>query len=71
MAFAFTRLYFRILQGLHADGASLHMWKSYFRRGIVYGIDEYDKVGLEEARIRPIIGNSVIKRWLSYATSTI
>lgn len=30
---------------------SLRMWKDYFPRGIVYGLDIYDKTSLEEDRI--------------------
>jgi hypothetical protein len=35
-----------------AGGESLRMWKAYFRKAIVYGIDIYDKKALEENRIR-------------------
>lgn len=33
-------------------GASLRMWKHYFPRAQIYGMDLYDKSGLEEPRIR-------------------
>lgn len=33
-------------------GASLRMWKHYFRRGLVHGLDVYDKQGLDEPRLR-------------------
>lgn len=33
-------------------GASLRMWKRYFRRGIVHGLDVYDKDGIDEPRLR-------------------
>lgn len=38
-------------------GASLRMWKSYFRRGSIYGIDIYDKSALEEKRIKIFQGD--------------
>lgn len=33
-------------------GASLRMWKSYFRKGYIYGMDIYDKSALQEKRIK-------------------
>ena len=33
-------------------GASLRMWKKYFKRGLINGIDIYDKKKIEEKRIR-------------------
>jgi 8-demethyl-8-alpha-L-rhamnosyltetracenomycin-C 2'-O-methyltransferase len=33
-------------------GSSLRMWKHFFPRGLVYGIDLYDKSALDEQRIR-------------------
>lgn len=38
-------------------GASLRMWKSYFRRAMVYGVDIVDKGGLEQQRIVPFQGD--------------
>jgi hypothetical protein len=32
-------------------GASLRMWKSYFRRGQIFGLDLHEKSGLQESRI--------------------
>lgn len=40
-----------------AGGGSLRMWKSYFRRGIVVGIDLFDKPGVAEPRIRTLAGS--------------
>ncbi len=40
-----------------AGGASLAMWKHYFRRGLVYGLDIFDKSGLAEPRLRPVKGS--------------
>lgn len=38
-------------------GASLRMWKHYFRRGLVYGLDISDKSGIAEPRLRTIQGD--------------
>jgi 8-demethyl-8-alpha-L-rhamnosyltetracenomycin-C 2'-O-methyltransferase len=38
-------------------GASLRMWKSFFRRAMVYGVDIVDKSGLEQQRIVPFQGD--------------
>ena len=37
-------------------GASLRMWKAYFPQARIFGIDVYDKSGLEEDRIRIFTG---------------
>lgn len=41
----------------HAGGGSLRMWKNYFPRGIVYGMDIYDKSPSEESRINTVVGS--------------
>jgi hypothetical protein len=38
-------------------GASLKMWKRYFHRGTVFGLDVYDKSGLDQPRLTTIIGD--------------
>ncbi|MBZ4319372.1 class I SAM-dependent methyltransferase [Streptomyces huiliensis] len=38
-------------------GASLRMWKHYFRRGTVYGLDIYEKHGIAEPRLHPLRGD--------------
>jgi hypothetical protein len=40
-----------------AGGASLRMWKAFFPRARVFGIDVYDKRAVEEPRIRVLQGN--------------
>lgn len=40
-----------------AGGESLRMWKHYFRRGLVYGMDIYPKNGVEETRVHVIRGD--------------
>lgn len=40
-----------------SGGASLRMWKHYFRRGIVYGLDIYDKSHVAEPRVRVLQGD--------------
>ena len=37
-------------------GASLRMWKAYFPKSRIYGIDVYDKRALEEPRLRTFQG---------------
>ena len=47
--------------GGHTDvrsgGASLRMWKRYFQRGQIYGLDLYDKSAFEEHRIKIFRGD--------------
>ncbi|NQE71080.1 Mycinamicin VI 2''-O-methyltransferase [Nocardia gamkensis] len=38
-------------------GASLRMWKQYFRRGLVFGLDYFDKSGIAEPRLQPLRGD--------------
>lgn len=40
-----------------AGGASLRMWKQYFRRGLIIGLDYFDKSGIAEPRIQPVRGD--------------
>ncbi|MFV2109773.1 class I SAM-dependent methyltransferase [Micromonospora sp. LOL_015] len=40
-----------------AGGASLRMWKHYFPRGMVYGLDVYDKSVLDEPRLVTLRGD--------------
>jgi hypothetical protein len=40
-----------------AGGGSLRMWKNYFPRGLVYGMDIYDKSPSQESRITTVIGS--------------
>lgn len=40
-----------------AGGQSLHMWKAFFPRGEIYGLDLYDKSQLAETRIHPRQGD--------------
>ena len=39
-------------QNSELGGASLRMWKKYFNKSRIYGIDIYDKSGLDESRIK-------------------
>ncbi|MEP6794896.1 MAG: class I SAM-dependent methyltransferase, partial [Saprospiraceae bacterium] len=41
----------------HMGGDSLRMWKSYFPKGIITGIDIYDKTDLAENRIHIYTGD--------------
>ena len=40
-------------------GHSLRMWKSYFRKGVIYALDIHDKSALQEKRIRIFKGSQV------------
>lgn len=40
-----------------AGGESLRMWKHYFRRGLIYGLDIVEKNGVEESRLRVLQGD--------------
>src|SRR5213594_4177835 len=47
-----------------AGGESLKMWKRFFPRGRIYGIDIYDKSALEERRIRMFRGDQADPQFL-------
>jgi hypothetical protein len=40
-----------------AGGGSLRMWKRLFRRAMIYGVDIFDKSGVDEQRIRTVQGD--------------
>ncbi|MFQ6329972.1 class I SAM-dependent methyltransferase [Nocardia sp. CWNU-33] len=44
-------------QAPNVGGASLRIWKQYFRRGMVYGLDYFDKSGIAEPRLQPLQGD--------------
>ncbi|MFI6026217.1 class I SAM-dependent methyltransferase [Amycolatopsis magusensis] len=44
-------------QDPNSGGASLKMWKHYFRRGTVYGMDLFPKNGVAEPRVTTVIGD--------------
>jgi demethylmacrocin O-methyltransferase len=46
-------------------GASLRMWKKFFRKGKIFGIDIYDKSALQEKRIKIFQGNQTDEIFLS------
>lgn len=41
----------------HAGGASLRVWKTFFPKSDIFGIDVYDKKAIEEARITTFQGD--------------
>jgi hypothetical protein len=45
-------------------GASLRMWKHYFCRGMVYGMDLFDKSGVSEPRMRAVRGDQRVPEYL-------
>ncbi|AEV71615.1 hypothetical protein MycrhN_0987 [Mycolicibacterium rhodesiae NBB3] len=42
---------------IDAGGESLRMWKHYFRRGLIYGLDIFTKTGVEESRVSVVQGD--------------
>jgi hypothetical protein len=54
---AFRKRAIKILEIGVATGASLRMWKAYFRKGLVGGLDIVDKHSLAESRIQIFRGD--------------
>ncbi|MFJ3235794.1 hypothetical protein [Streptomyces sp. NPDC086787] len=54
-------------KAVDAGGESLRMWKHYFRRGMIYGLDIFDKSGLAEPRVQLLQGDQgdqeFLRRW--------
>ena len=42
---------------IDAGGESLRMWKHYFRRGLIYGLDIFEKTGVVESRLNVLQGD--------------
>lgn len=51
--------------GAKDGGGSLRMWKQYFPRGLVFGIDVLDKTPIEEQRIRTFQGDQADEQFLA------
>lgn len=47
-----------------AGGESLRMWKHYFRRGLIYGLDFFAKTGIAESRLHVLQGDQGDERFL-------
>jgi hypothetical protein len=45
-------------------GESLRMWKHYFRRALIYGLDIYPKTGIAESRLQVLCGDQGDERFL-------
>ena len=54
-----------------AGGASLRMWKRFFPRGHIYGVDVYDKSALQESRITIFRGSQRDPAFLRATAATI
>jgi hypothetical protein len=54
-----------------SGGASLRMWKRYFPRGQIFGLDIHDKSALNEDRIRIFQGSQDDSEFLSEVVSQI
>lgn len=52
-------------------GESLRMWKHYFPRGLIHGLDLYDKTPLEEPRIRTFVGDQSDRAFLAELAARI
>lgn len=54
-----------------AGGNSLRMWKAYFPRAGVYGIDIYEKRGLGEDRVKIFQGSQVDETFLRHLVASV
>jgi len=54
-----------------SGGAALRMWKAFFRKGRIYGIDTNDKSLLEEPRIRIFQGSQADPEFLRWVIEQI
>ena len=52
-------------------GGSLRMWRTYFPRGRIYGIDACDKSPHDERRIKTFMGSQVDEQFLEELVRTI
>jgi demethylmacrocin O-methyltransferase len=52
-------------------GESLRMWKHYFRRGLIYGLDIFEKPHLAESRLHVLQGDQGDERFLDSMASRI
>jgi 23S rRNA U2552 (ribose-2'-O)-methylase RlmE/FtsJ len=55
----------------HSGGPSLRMWKSYFPKSRIYGVDIYDKSPHDEDRIRTFVGDQSDEEFLTKLISEI
>lgn len=51
-------------QNQNLGGESLRMWKNYFINSKIYGLDIFEKKGIDEKRIRTFKGSQVDKEFL-------
>lgn len=54
-----------------SGGRSLRMWKRYFPKSNIFGIDIHDKTGIEEARIKTFKGDQGDTEFLSMVAEKI
>ncbi|MBI2810511.1 MAG: class I SAM-dependent methyltransferase [Candidatus Melainabacteria bacterium] len=54
-----------------SGGASLRMWKQYFSKGNIFGIDINDKSGIDETRIKTFQGDQSDSKFLSSVAEKI
>lgn len=49
---------------IDGGGESLRMWKHYFRRGLIYGLDIFEKTGVAESRVNVLQGDQGDEKFL-------
>ncbi|GDY32014.1 hypothetical protein GTS_36470 [Gandjariella thermophila] len=52
-------------EGRSTGGGSLLMWRRYFPRAVVFGMDIFDKSGLDQPRIKTLRGDQNNADWLT------
>ncbi|MFD0900466.1 hypothetical protein [Actinomadura sediminis] len=52
-------------EGRSTGGGSLLMWRRYFPRALIFGIDVFDKSGLDQPRIKTLRGDQNDAEWLA------
>lgn len=58
-------------QNPKAGGNSLRMWKAYFTKGHIFGIDIYDKTYHDEKRIKTFKGSQIDEEFLKHVVTKI
>ena len=58
-------------EGATTGGSSLRMWKQYFKKGNVFGIDINDKSGVDESRIKTFRGDQSDPAFLRQVAKSI
>ncbi|MCE6995351.1 class I SAM-dependent methyltransferase [Saccharothrix sp. S26] len=51
-------------EGRDTGGGSMLMWRRYFPRAVIFGMDIFDKSGLDQPRIKTLRGDQNDEEWL-------